>query len=584
MSNLKKILLIVIIASAIGWCVFQLPYLIEPGELVVSPALDYGFNNRVAMLAIIVFLVVITLLRLWQPASEKSNLLNSQEEKKIPLKHLIIAWISYLAIIAALFFLTTEVKRYAEAGYFFDKIDRILLGQRPYLDFEYAYGIIFLYLPIWLKSYHLAYALVSILGLSSVYYLVNQFDMPVKRKLVVFYFLIIAAYPISLGFNYTLLRFIAPYVSLFLARKIITQPKWLLFPGLIGLLLLNISISPEVGIVFAISLALYLLLSSRKIVLGLYLASLAALVLLMPADLALTLRSFGRGGMNWPVVPAPAILIYLLSLLGIGSAILAGYLRERKDHLLAAIVLTTILMMPGAIGRCDPGHVFYYGIGLFIVSFAYLAQNRVRLFRFYSISFLAIFCLGMNISNFNKEELGKIVFRKIEPHYSQKELINLSSQFSKITGLNSDYLAGKIESFYLNKKILDTGALAKYRKIATPFFVDERIYNYLLESDKYVPEYYHGLTLVITKGQISRKLQELSSASHRIIMLRKTDLAVAGPAYEAQGVISALFLYPYKRRVKRNTRELYSGIFDYIRENYYPIEEIGTYLIMERQG
>ena len=75
------------------------------------------------------------------------------------------------------------------------------------------------------------------------------------------------------------------------------------------------------------------------------------------------------------MVPAAHIVLYLASLFYATPLLIACILgkgrKEAKPVMIAWAVLI-VLMIPSALGRCDPGHVITGGLGAILLMFALL--------------------------------------------------------------------------------------------------------------------------------------------------------------------------------------------------------------------
>lgn len=610
----KNIFSLILILLSLGAfiSIFYLPFYIKPFEIIVSPSCDYGFNNNIAILSIMFFMFLISSLlykyKFNDTAAHKPFFMNIRDTGQgISVKHLFAIIICYAIAIYLLYFLTGDLKRYGESSYYFDKIDRILIGQIPYLDFEYAYGPLFLYLPVFLfrflkplidikASYYIVYTFLTLLGLYFIFYLINRSNLTKRQKLTTFYLITIPGYPLAMGFNCTFFRFLSPYISIFLLNNLVTSDKinnrkLFIIILSIALLFINVSISPEIGLVFLISLLLYLILLTifyRKdfiFILLFFIFFSTLITFIVPRDFILIAKALIKGGFNFPVVPSPSILLYLVSLFLIVPIQIARYVRYKTQHLVPVLLFISILMIPAALGMCDTAHVFNNGIGLFLLSFIYAAHISKLAFRIYSIVFLIVFCLVMNFAkvNYYKEDLMKIIFNKVELYYpSREKLIDVVYNVCKITGMDKADVKNKIEGYFLSNDIIFSHKLDKYEKIAAPFNIHEKIYRYLLDNNKYVPEYYNDLSNVFIMEQVQIKLSQLKDNLHKIILIKDTDLNYNCDPMDWRKTISLLCLYSFNRKPIRNTRQLYLPLFNYIRKNYRIIEKIGIYNVMER--
>jgi hypothetical protein len=89
-----------------------------------------------------------------------------------------------------------------------------------------------------------------------------------------------------------------------------------------------------------------------------------------------------QGGLNFVVVPAPHILLFLAALVFIVpigmSRLPSSYWREHPG--LIGMAVSSVVLVPAALGRCDVGHVFWEGFGIFLLSlgFAYKYPPAAR--------------------------------------------------------------------------------------------------------------------------------------------------------------------------------------------------------------
>jgi hypothetical protein len=621
---MKSIKLIVLFAFIIlcFFSVFKLPFLVKPFQIAVSSAYDYGFNNSMAIFSIIVFtlagaIIILTSFKSIIENEKDFDLLDVNHKDRMNPKHFGIIFTIYFLVILVLYLLNAQ-RGYGEANYFFGKLDRLYLKQAPYIDFEYAYGLLFLYLPKYLldfikafglgpkEAYYFVFLLLNLIGLYSLYHIVNLLNITAKRKTIIFYAIALPAFPISLGFNYIFIRFITPFVCIIILDHVFKKLdgyRWRTQAVLLALVsfltILNFLISTEIGTVFFIATSIYLfltLLSTRnRYLLLLILVYLITFSIFLGTqkNYFLALNNFSAGGNNFAIVPSPSILIYLISLLFISSLFSARYLRYRKDLLLFVLTILNISMMPGALGRCDPIHVFWYGIGVFVVTMAYLAKlslPKLRLFKIYGVSFILVFGLGMTFSGVYlwKEDLSRIFVKRIESSVSQERILKLATRSAELLKMDKDNVRNRLEKHFQGRKVNVSELLSRYEKIATPLFIDADTYEYLIRNDKYVPEYYSGLLNVFTVKQIAAKMSTLEDEAHKYILINEECLglnhrqSIKNEANERK-MISWLFLYPFNLKKVRNTSELYLPLYDYITSNYEMICKIRNSVLLERK-
>jgi hypothetical protein len=166
-------------------------------------------------------------------------------------------------------------------NYFLLRIDRLSLGQEPYKDFEYAYGILLIYLPkiitdlfhfpTSVAGYYISLTILNTLGIYFLYYVINSFNVAARKKAIIFFSIGLACIPISLGMNYTLVRFITPIASIMVLSRIIGTIRecfcqnciFIAFAA-VATSLLNFIISIEVGLAVLLSISGYLFFSGNS--------------------------------------------------------------------------------------------------------------------------------------------------------------------------------------------------------------------------------------------------------------------------------------------------------------------------------
>ena len=144
-------------------------------------------------------------------------------------------------------------------------------------------------------------------------------------------------------------------------------------------------------------------------------------------------------------------------------------------------------MIPGALGRCDAGHVFLYGIGAFFLTMAIMAKHRPRLFPIYAIVFFAVFGLALRIAGYAAyaEHLGPV----------------LSALMSEPAARSQDSSALAVEL-----------GLDRFDSVAAPLGCDPDTRRYLIDTGRIAREYHPDLISVRTPAEVERKVQDLQKA------------------------------------------------------------------------
>jgi len=573
--------------------VFIVPYLITPFKQTVSLSYDYQFNNIISVLLLCAALAItgITCLVYYSNSSFVKIDLDSlfaSKGAKLNIKHLYIIWGVFLVIILFFFELGAGYG-YGEANYFLLRIDRINMGQIPYKDFEYAYGVLLLYLPVaFTKIFHLSttaayylnYAFLNCVGLYFLYYIVNYFNISVNAKKMIFYAIAFSNIPICLGVNVILFRYLTPFICLLVVNnlyKIDFKSKInhvvLIAAVAFFLVILNFLISIEFGIALCLAILSYFYVSflfkknSLNLYTGIiYTALFGVTFLLLNANLLLILKVFASGGNNLPVTPAPSILFYVISFVCVNVVFVFFTFKKTDSFLPYCLLVLNIIALPGAFGRCDPMHLLCYGFSSFICFWAYLSYQKIKIYKLYSWLFVLVFTISANLSVLYSYRgmIGPTMAKFIVTHNLQ----NGVSTVLKVVHINA-YKANN----YLNKQksVVNFVQIDQYSAIAIPFDTNEELYLHVLNAKKYVPEYYTGLFLnVYTTEQIKKKLAAMQGNDHNYMIISKQvlDYAPNNDPYGDNKILSALLLFPFKAKKKRFSQDFYNVVYGYIQKNY----------------
>lgn len=496
-------------------------------------------------------------------------------------------------------FQTVPNTNYGEVGYTVSRLELILLGKIPYRDFEWNYGPFFLYLPLlFIKlsggklssdgAYFWGLLTCTLLGFSGVYYLLKQLRLWNWQRILIF-LLLCSTFNLSLGAHGTHLRFVLPFLSLFSvhnqALKISgsKQGRWKLLAQMIVGIWLCFVVSPETGLVFCAGLILFCAMqvrSGQTWYLGaLFLALTFGLGVLVLAwgNYLRSIATFGGGASNFPIVPSAQILFFLGSLGFLVPRLWRyGWLSKCPNAALAAglgVMMTAFAA--AALGRCDVGHVFYNGMGLFIFGLALWTRFRPR-FHCYTAAFglfftltyplISLFAYGPAVTGaLQKRALG---VRKI----SRRLDTSIPARDPSLRELQSSLLP----------------VLLPLQHVGTPLGAGEDVEMLLKSSGLYICEYFPLPSLEVrTPAQLRRKLGDVQRMPYLIIKTKDLhpkpfDLAVFSS--EQQRFVSQVVLYGVSYRVKNRPFEPEREIARFIQLRFTPIANFQSYVIMKNKA
>ena len=560
-----------------AWAVFIWPWTIPPTRRVISDSYNMGFNNMLAILAVGFSLLALIALRLAPRRLTQKPLESDFADDEIEARchhylqdeniarwnrrDLVWALAASLAGVVFIFALWSQLpnRYFGEMKSFIPCSELILLGRAPYTQFQFNYGPLFLYLPLWIVSaarsifgvqigvdigYIFALAIFTVIGLLLLSYATTILDA--RRRNWIFLLLSTPfIFNLGLGMNYTALRFAAPYAALLWLHRC-AQPKnnltqnltenfskngvengaealgvwWKIALALASGAVFCFLISPEIGISFLLAALVYMGFLFRKqtaparrsltvcLALGLA-ASFLILGFLSPAYF-LSIWSFGGGGYNLPIVPGIYIVFYLATLACVVPRLATQGLKRhgaRASLVLGWSTLIVILVAP-ALGRCDFGHILCNGIGAFLGAFLLTGQTRGRAFGFYAVTYAFLFTVCAPIFGY-----GPYISESIRSYRAGQRAVNRVF-WQPASGAQR----AKEEKF--------AAALEPYSKIGTPLGCSEALEIYLKRTNRFVPEFYTAPAYgSFTQSQVDEKTAEIRRMD--IILVRQSTLEQA---------------------------------------------------------
>lgn len=595
-----------------------LPTLI-PGKFVASSSYIFGYNNHAGVALIFIFAAIGAL---W---SQKLGLpfiprINSTRVRTNVL-WLSIAVVGLLSL--GMYFLTEKAGYYGESAYLINRIELASHGLRPYRDFEYAYGASFVYLPLLLSrllhitisdAYYLFWFFNLVGGIWLLSEVVRRVDYPSPHKNEIFLLLygFMLTEIISTGLNYTWFRFaLAPFFSLLIFEVIqadaalITstetaipasisgiyqQPISPKGPGLarqaygsflvVVFTLLLLLVSPEIGVAFALGISTYMLFFYSGVREKSWILPYGSMLLAICFELFLankfqvfdTLKAFGSGGFNFPIIPvAPPILFFLSSLFLSAAYIFFTLSMKIFRTSTMCVLMVTLPELPAAFGRCDPGHLIFYGFGIVLVGLLYIS-NHSRIWRWYRAAFIIIFIVG-----------GLIVSLWLNSAGMARSAIELIFSSQKQSGSVLEKTANHLLVWHFGEALADEkisklkaesrGSVDNPRTPSQIQGIAEAPFGYVAtRSTTDVDWGYYFAELNVSEGKaVAEKVAELQAHPTRMLLLpdHYEKSCSIDPMVE-RIEISFLFLYPYSARVV-HPASIYGPICSYIDSNYLQI-------------
>jgi hypothetical protein len=268
-----------------------------------------------------------------------------------------------------------------------------------------------------------------------------------------------------LGLNYSLIRSLLPFSTLlFMAR--VKKPftvAALFFCGEI----LQLAVSPELGMAFFAGACLYGLCFALKDG-SAWIPAVVSPLIGAAVFLAITgkaylnsLSSFSHGCLNLVIEPLGYILLFLFATVWLVPRMLAEKFRQLKPEavLMASLFIVSLVLLPPALGRCDLLHVFYAGVGMYLLASVAISSYSKRARNIW------FFCLGCTI-----------MWTQFVNFLLRPDLRNAPSTIRAQLHSSDSIDIAKLETF-LNGQ-----------KVSVPFVVPFRIENHLKASGHFLPD------------------------------------------------------------------------------------------------
>ena len=367
-----------------------------PSLVPLPPSASYsyvfGYNNRVG---VVLVLLLVAVGSVWTRGLNL-QLRPTAVSQPVPLKTLVLSLVAILLACLAMYTLAGRFGGFGESTYGIDRAWLLSQGKVPYLDFEYAYGAAFLYVPLMLQhllsidlsqAYYLFWILNFLLGTLLLYAVVNLIDYPTNSKRAIFLLTFGAGFysVLYMGTLYTYLRYTSPVFFVLVVNKLFdTGTKSRVYAPLVavaftGILLL---ISPETAIAHAFACTCIFLFTapsrSRRIftVTGFLLAVAPVFWAALKLHVFDTTKTSGSGSESFPITFAPYILLFFAALFVCACYIYLRFSKQGIHDNTFGLIAFSIPMIAASLGRCNPLHTFGNGEGIFLASMFYVSNYK----------------------------------------------------------------------------------------------------------------------------------------------------------------------------------------------------------------
>lgn len=599
--------------------IFLLPYHVRPPGPSGSQSWEFGFNNTTAQELIALLLLALFAWRLFFDRFEmRETAVGKTLLEKAPAGPPRALWLTmgaYLLLTWAVltaWYLVLPYTHYGELTYFMQRLEiMVATGRVPHRDFDFDYGSGMLALPLFIyklwhgrlsieAAYFTALLLHFALGFALLAYVVSQLNSKLGKGLIFF----LMAFPwinLTMGLQYTPLRFTTALASIFAIRHLHRATagtaawRWaglglaaFLFP------FLNFLLSPEMGLALLVALFVYfgwfILGPERRVALLLlpWLAGVALIYYGLPRAYFNSMISFGKGGASFPIFPTMHILVFLAAAIWVFPVLGVIAIRDKTSAapFCAGLAIMLGLFILPATGRCDSGHVYINSMGLFTVAVCALGWLPPK----WGYPLLGLYTLVVPAMNF-------VVFWN---NYQQPILGALEArrQLSHLTYAQDNYASippgGPIPPIHYSKLLPFSGWLHELpqAKIGIPLGVDEATERYLRLTGRSAPEYHIAPYFdIFDPSTLEEKYADLRTMEYILVpqgYLRYLPPVNERAKMEAQAVadckfMSGLLLFPVDLPAVNAMFEPNADIMRHIAEKYVVAKQYPDELLLRRK-
>ncbi|HEY5330173.1 MAG TPA: hypothetical protein VIJ79_09840 [Acidobacteriaceae bacterium] len=585
-----------LVCAVAALAVFVLPLHVPVAfQPAVSASYIAGFNNRAASLAAAAIGGCVLLWAWYRSRGDNPFVDRDVSGDRISLRFcaIVIALTCIFFAVSGWLVAASHLRYLADAGYFIEQMSsHAEYGGALYTQLEFAYGPLLFYPTIllhaalhcgWMPAYFLTLTLDQSLGLALLAYVLNELPIRGRDRRIGFVLLAIGALNPIFGLNYTFFRFITAFAILLFATRTqsLARNMTLLVAGEVLLL----GISPEQGFAFLVGTVAFAGLqawrSGAKWLLVAVAPVLGAGVFLLFAGRSYLcmLHSFAKGALSLPVAPYPHLLIFLFAVVwlvpfAIGESLGSS---EPSGVRMAACYALGIGLLPAALGRCDPLHVFFNGAGLLVLSLIAI-RSRPLAQRTAWLAALVLFVAWQQWVN-NRllfDSSVDTVRLAIMPHLPERMRESLLSHLPA-------NLAGQLRPNPADADDqLDIPALEQQvgsDLVATPLEVEPSIEVALKRSHHYHPDFYaYGVDLFSAPAE-ARKIADMNEAEWALLPSNLDEPFIETPQ-TLDGVQG--FTFPYRAR---NPIPFYPGLAfaENLKTHWIPVKTLDAYTLYKRR-
>jgi hypothetical protein len=536
--------------------VFFLPYFF-PVSSVVSLSSVVGYNNHIAVLIFVFGSLFIAILSRdhFQTADEA--------DQNLSLLSLLSAMgVALLCCCARIIPIAQHVIG-LEAKYHLNRIQMLASGHVPYVGFEYIYGPVHLYLPVFLarisdssvvRSYYVLWIVGWLVGTFMFWVAVKLIDLPLRRRTWLFWigFAVLLPAIQDEGVQYTPVRTVGPAFLIVIVAYLWKRSRDPMLTVVTAILSVGFAFasSPEQGIAIFIGLLTWFILlafpgnqtslSAVPVLLFTFSGGIIAGLCWHLGEFEI-LREFSSGATSFPLLPSLATAIILSSYLIAACTVVSYLFAWQVNTCVIPLFLVGYALLPAALGRCDLGHMMTAS-PLFLLGVAAI-ESRPALRRVWSplaLWLLVVPLLGLSlIQTLHGLRLGRDVANIQKPNAENRDPAIFSTALKPCPLIYRTFIVIPKSSETSRDACLETG-------------------------------YYYMTVLASTQHSIGVMLRDLQRPPARPILMFDVPLADQLRSREVNpSVLRSLELSIWVPR-RRNPPFSYETLIDAITRDYTP--------------
>jgi len=247
----------------------------------------------------------------------------------------------------------------------------------------------------------------------------------------------------------------------------------------------------------------------------------------------------------------------------------------RHSAVYAALAGWSVATVPGALGRCDSGHTFLYGISAFLMTWVGLQKQNKSLYKAFVIVFLGSF-VCLKGSNF------VLSYRQGLPDQFRALIARLKPQPRTVAPPLPQGRPASGRRPPAAREAADYSRLDRFGPIASPCrLYDDTLYFYMLDKSICDYQYFDGGENVFLREHLDRKLAELGRARWILVPQSFVDGSEPMTFWEGEPhFLRRLFLFPYVPPKKRDALNPDLEVRNYIRATFEVADTWTTYYVM----